>query len=67
MFLRIFGGIQQASVELVGAFTPEEAERIRELREQFHCCPDRYRFDFNYKRLDFVRWLVKRGLLDDGQ
>lgn len=51
--------------ELVGDFTPEEAARITLLRRQYCLYPDRFKLDINYWRLDFARWLVVHGYLDE--
>jgi len=52
-------------VALEDVFTPEETVRIMTLRRQFDTYPDRYKFDINYRRLEFVRWLVAHGYLDE--
>lgn len=51
--------------ELVGPFTPEQSVRIMVLRGQFHAYPDCFKFDINYRRLEFARWLVTHGYLDE--
>ena len=53
------------AVELVGTFTPEEMTRIMVLQRQYRTYPDRFRFDINYWRLEFTRWLVMHGYLDE--
>lgn len=52
-------------VELVGTFTSEETTRIMVLRRQYRTYPDRFRLDINYLRLEFARWLVVHGYLDE--
>ena len=47
-------------------FTHEEEARIQKLRHQFLNCPDSFKLDVNYRRMDFARWLVERGRLDEG-
>lgn len=51
--------------DLEGQFTPEEADRITTMRRQYQDYPDRYTFDINYQRLEFTRWLVVHGCLDE--
>lgn len=51
--------------ELVGPFTPEQTVRIMVLRGQFHTYPDCFKFDIDYRRLEFARWLVIHGYLDE--
>jgi hypothetical protein len=52
-------------VELDNEFTPEETVRITHLQGQYRTAPVCYRFDINYRRLEFARWLVDHGYLDE--
>lgn len=52
-------------IALEDLFTPEQTVRIMTLRRQFDTYPDRYKFDINYRRLEFARWLVTHGYLDE--
>lgn len=52
-------------VELDDDFTPEEAIRISHLQGQYRTAPVCYKFDINYRRLEFARWLVENGHLDE--
>lgn len=51
--------------ELVGQFTAEEAVRITQLQGLFRTYPVCYTLDINYQRLEFARWLVEHGRLDE--
>ncbi len=54
-----------APVDLLGRFTPEEVVHLIELRRHYRDYPDRYRFPINFRRLEFTRWLVAHGYLDE--
>lgn len=56
---------QVEPVELVGTFTSEETTRIMVLQRQYRTYPDGFRLDINYWRLEFTRWLVVHGYLDE--
>lgn len=56
---------EPVQVELVGQFTSEESVRIMGLRQQFDIYPDRFKLDINFRRLEFARWLVIHGYLDE--
>jgi hypothetical protein len=54
-------------IELADMFTLEESDRILALRQQFHSYPDQFKLEINYQRLEFARWLVAHGCLDEWQ
>ncbi len=54
-------------VELADLFTLEESDRIMALRQQFHSYPDQFKLEINFQRLEFARWLVAHGCLDEWQ
>lgn len=56
---------QADPVELDDEFTPEESTRITHLRGQYRSAPVCYKLDINYRRLEFARWLVDHGHLDE--
>jgi hypothetical protein len=51
--------------ELVGQFTATEATCIIVLRQLYRAYPDRYKLDISYRRLEFARWLVVHGYLNE--
>ncbi len=51
--------------ELVGQFTSTEATCIIVLRQLYRAYPDRYTLDISYRRLEFARWLVVHGYLNE--
>ena len=51
--------------ELVGAFTPTETDRITTLRQEFRRFPDQFKLDISFRRLEFARWLMAHGYLDE--
>lgn len=53
------------SIELADQFTPEEAIRITQLRGRYRSLPLCFKLDINYQRLQFARWLLEHGRLDE--
>jgi hypothetical protein len=49
-----------------GDFTAEQEAHIVALRQQFATFPDQFALELNYRRLEFVRWLVEQGMLNEG-
>lgn len=47
-------------------FTPEETAQLQRLRRQYLHCPDCFHLDLSYRRMDFYRWLARRGTLSEG-
>jgi len=56
---------QAEPIKLADQFTPEEAVRITQLQGQFRASPVRFRLDISYERLEFARWLLDHGRLDE--
>lgn len=56
---------QADPVELDDEFTLEETVRITHLQGQYRTAPACYKLDINYRRLEFARWLVDHGHLDE--
>ena len=52
-------------IELTDQFTPEETARITRLHRQFNAYPFCFKLQINYRRLEFARWLVEHGYLDE--
>ncbi len=55
-----------APVQLSEQFTPAECDRISRLHRQFLTTPVCFKLDINYRRLEFARWLVEHGRLNEG-
>lgn len=63
----MFSSRQQRAepIELADQFTPEEANRITQLRGRYRSSPLCFKLDINYQRLQFARWLLEHGRLDE--
>jgi hypothetical protein len=48
------------------AFTPEQLARLRALRAAYHENPTLAELGLDLRRLEFARWLVARGMLNEG-
>ena len=50
---------------LSGNFTADEVDRLSKMRRDFHSDADFLRRVLDDRRLEFARWLLENGKLDD--
>ncbi len=63
-----FQGNTNISPTLLGSnFTSEEAARLHDLRDNFHSHVEYLERVLDERRIEFVRWLVETGRLNEAQ